>query len=69
MELSPPVRNRVSFMQPRKFWPLDTDPEGALYENPAWDLPGFRRVGPAPVTFNPIAHRTVRRPAPRQAFQ
>lgn len=27
----------------RKFWPLDFDPEGAIYENPAWDLPGLRR--------------------------
>jgi hypothetical protein len=35
----------------RKFWPLDYDPEGEIYENPAWDLPGFRRKGkrrPAP---------------------
>jgi len=26
-----------------KFWPLDYDPEGEIYENLAWDLPGFRR--------------------------
>jgi hypothetical protein len=26
----------------RKYWPLDDDPEGEIYENPAWDLPGFR---------------------------
>ena len=26
----------------RKFWPLDYDPEGEIYENPSWDLPGFR---------------------------
>jgi hypothetical protein len=26
----------------RDFWPLDYDPEGEIYENPAWDLPGFR---------------------------
>jgi len=26
----------------RKFWPLDDDPEGAVYDNLAWDLPGFR---------------------------
>lgn len=30
-------------MKTRKFWPLDFDPEGAIYENPAWDLPGFNR--------------------------
>lgn len=26
-----------------KFWPLDYDPEGEIYENVSWDLPGFRR--------------------------
>ncbi len=26
----------------RKFWPLDFDPEVEIYENPSWDLPGFR---------------------------
>jgi len=30
-------------MDKRKFWPLDYDPEGEIYENLAWDLPGFRR--------------------------
>ncbi len=30
-------------MSKRKFWPLDYDPEGEIYENVAWDLPGFRR--------------------------
>jgi hypothetical protein len=25
------------------FWPLDLDPEGQIYDNVAWDLPGFRR--------------------------
>jgi len=25
-----------------KFWPLDYDPEGEIYENVSWDLPGFR---------------------------
>ncbi len=32
-------------MNTRKFWPLDYDPEGAVYENVAWDLPGFRPSG------------------------
>jgi hypothetical protein len=27
-----------------KFWPLDYDPEGEIYENPSWDLPGLRRT-------------------------
>jgi hypothetical protein len=26
----------------RKFWPLDDNSEGEIYENLAWDLPGFR---------------------------
>jgi hypothetical protein len=30
-------------MTTRKFWPLDFDPEGEIYDNPAWDLPGFKR--------------------------
>ena len=28
-------------MSKRKFWPLDFDLEGEIYENPAWDLPGL----------------------------
>jgi hypothetical protein len=33
-----------------KFWPLDFDLEGEIYENPAWDLPGLRRTrGPGSV--------------------
>ena len=30
-------------MNTRKFWPLDFDPEGEIYENVAWDLPGYQR--------------------------
>jgi hypothetical protein len=30
-------------MQKRKFWPFDCDPDGEIYENVAWDLPGYRR--------------------------
>jgi hypothetical protein len=30
-------------MTKRKFWPLDFDLEGEIYENPTWDLPGLRR--------------------------
>jgi len=29
-------------MSIRKFWPLDFDPEEEIYENVAWDLPGYR---------------------------
>ena len=37
-------------MSKRKFWPLDFDLEGEIYENPAWDLPGLRRTrGPRSV--------------------
>lgn len=35
-------------MKTRKFWPLDYDPEGEIYETLVWDLPGFRRQGKAP---------------------
>jgi hypothetical protein len=30
-------------MEKRKFWPLDYDPEGEIYDTLAWDLPGYRR--------------------------
>jgi len=26
----------------RKFWPLDDNSDGEIYDNLAWDLPGFR---------------------------
>jgi hypothetical protein len=26
----------------KNFWPLDYDPEEEIYENPSWDLPGFK---------------------------
>jgi hypothetical protein len=29
----------------RRFWPLDYDPEVEIYDNPSWDLPGFKRFG------------------------
>ncbi|MBZ5729240.1 MAG: hypothetical protein LAP87_30235 [Acidobacteriia bacterium] len=29
-------------MNTRKYWPLDYDPEVEIYDNVAWDLPGFR---------------------------
>ena len=36
-------------MKTRKYWPLVYDPEGEVYENVAWDLPGFRKtVSPKP---------------------
>jgi hypothetical protein len=43
MKKTPPVWNKVEIMNTSKFWPLDSDLEGAIYENVAWDLPGFRR--------------------------
>jgi hypothetical protein len=30
-------------MSKSKYWPLDYDPEVEIYDNLAWDLPGFRR--------------------------
>ena len=29
-------------MKTPKYWPWDYDPEGEIYENVSWDLPGFR---------------------------
>ena len=34
---------RKNYMSNPKYWPLDYEPEGEIYDNPAWDLPGFRR--------------------------
>jgi len=52
-------------MNTRKFWPLDIDPEGEIYENVAWDLPGLRpgprtrqdRVGQAPEKCRRVLNR------------
>jgi hypothetical protein len=41
-------------MSTPKFWPLDMDPEGQIYDNPAWDLPGLRRP--------PAAKKSTARP-------
>lgn len=30
-------------MKIQKYWPLDYCPECEIYENPAWNLPGYRR--------------------------
>lgn len=30
-------------MRNPKYWPLDYEPEGEIYDNLAWDLPGYRR--------------------------
>ena len=38
-------------MKTRKFWPLDYDPEGEIYENVAWDLPGYRHARHAKFRF------------------
>jgi hypothetical protein len=42
----------------RNFWPLDYDPEEEIYDNPSWDLPGFK---PARHSVRPLA--TCRKPA------
>jgi len=33
---------QATFMSKSKFWPLDYNPEGAIYDNLSWDLPGYR---------------------------
>jgi hypothetical protein len=39
----PPRLYQVTHMSTSNFWPLDFDTDGEIYENVAWDLPGFRR--------------------------
>lgn len=48
----------------RNFWPLDFDPEGEIYENPSWDLPGLRPGSRSSRTHRPPA-RSARRPPSR----
>jgi len=49
-----------------KFWPLDYDPEGEIYENPAWDLPGFRPIKRAARKGSPVGQvSNLPSPAPR----
>jgi hypothetical protein len=40
-----------TLMSTARFWTLDIDLEGQIYDNVAWDLPGFRR-----------SHRSVKQP-------
>jgi hypothetical protein len=40
-------------MNKRKYWPLVFDPEGEIYENLAWDLPGYGRPRPTPPKNRP----------------
>jgi hypothetical protein len=46
-------------MTNNRFWPLDLDPEEAIYDNPSWDLPGFRSHAhkPAPPQQRPAARK------------
>jgi len=30
-------------MKSMKYWPWGDDSEGEIYDNPSWDLPGYRR--------------------------
>ncbi len=48
-------------MNTRKFWPLDSDTEGEIYENVAWDLPGFRRDGTSRTTSSPSKTKRKKR--------
>jgi len=54
----------VISMSTRKFWPLDYDPEGEIYENVAWDLPGYRQKRQP----NPKSSRKPRTPALRSRY-
>jgi hypothetical protein len=47
MKLFPSCKESSKPMYTSKFWPLDYDPEVEIYDNPAWNLPGFRRRRPA----------------------
>ncbi len=38
----PPTQDQVTAMKTENYWPLDYDPECEIYDNPAWNLPGFR---------------------------
>ena len=49
-------------MSTNRFWPLDYDPEGAIYENPSWDLPGFRIRKSASVKATKLPARKHRNP-------
>ncbi len=42
-----------------KFWPLDYDPEGEIYENPSWDLPGMRPVRKPSPENHPLGKRRL----------
>lgn len=55
-------------MNTPKFWPLDFDPEGEIYENVAWDLPGYK-LGRllCPATQPPRRNQPPRRKKSRRA--
>lgn len=55
-------------MTTRKFWPLDFDPEGEVYENVAWDLPGYKRASArGKDSIHPFARRRHRALTSRRA--
>ena len=57
-----------TLMTTRKFWPLDFDPEGEVYENVAWDLPGYKRAGSrGKDSIHPLARRRHRAQTSRRA--
>jgi hypothetical protein len=45
-------------MEKCKFWPLDFDPEGEIYDNVAWDLPGYQRQ-PKIASYTAAKHRHI----------
>ncbi len=58
MKLYPSCTQVDILMSRRKFWLLDYDPEGEIYDSVAWDLPGFRPVRiPRRTGFKPLPPR------------
>ncbi len=47
-----------------KFWPWEDNPEGEIYDNLAWDLPGFRPAKRHGESAAPA--RSVRKPITRK---
>ena len=47
-------------MSTPKFWPLDDDSDDPIYDSPAWDLPGYRKVARSSRPRGPFKHNGSR---------
>jgi hypothetical protein len=66
MRCIPPVAIQEILMSScNKFWPWDDNPEGEIYDNLAWDLPGFR-PSKRDAAKPPAPARSVRKPITRK---